>query len=113
MKGFRQICIVQSNLSVIWYVYLLPLPLAGEGKDGKVRCMTTKEWLSGFAAVLGVDAPSDEQISDLLRLAGEAARASERTAAPVACWLAARAGLSPAEALAVLDKWQESGSQQS
>jgi hypothetical protein len=69
--------------------------------------MTAKEWLSGFAAELGVDAPSDEEVSDLLRLAGEAARAAERTAAPVACWLAARAGLSPAEALAVLEKWKE------
>ena len=69
--------------------------------------MTAKEWLSGFAAILGVEAPSDEEISDLLRLAGEAARAAERTAAPVACWLAARAGLSPAEALTVLEKWKE------
>ncbi len=42
-------------------------------------------------------------------LAGEAAHAYERIAAPVACWLAARAGLSPAEALAVLDKWQKGG----
>ena len=70
--------------------------------------MSAKEWLSRFAAALGVDAPSDEEISDLLRLAGEAARASERTAAPVACWLAARAGLSPAEALEVLEKGKES-----
>jgi hypothetical protein len=71
--------------------------------------MTAKEWLAGFAAGLGVDPPTDEQVSDLLRLAGEAARASERLAAPVACWLAARAGLSPAEALEVLEKWQKSG----
>ncbi len=75
--------------------------------------MTAKEWLSGFAAVLGVDAPSDEESRDLLRLAGEAAHASERTAAPVACWLAARAGLSPAEGLEVLEKWQKSGSRHS
>ena len=32
--------------------------------------------------------------------------------APVACWLAARAGLSPAEALEVLEKWQKSGFRQ-
>jgi len=76
-------------------------------REKKVTGMTAKEWLSGFAAVLGVDAPSDEEISDLLRLAGEAARAAERIAAPVACWLAARAGISPAEALAVLEKWKE------
>jgi hypothetical protein len=71
--------------------------------------MTAKEWLSGFAAVLGVDAPTDEQISDLLRLAGEAAHASERIAAPVACWLVACAGLTPAEAVEVLEKWKTDG----
>lgn len=65
--------------------------------------MTAKEWLADFAARLGVEPPDDEQVSDLLRLAGEAAHASERTAAPVACWLVARAGLSPAEALEILE----------
>lgn len=70
--------------------------------------MTAKEWLANFAAVLGIDPPNEEQISDLLRLAGEAAHASERIAAPVACWLIARAGLSPAEALQILEKWQKS-----
>ena len=75
--------------------------------------MTAKEWLAEFAALLGVDPPDDEQISDLLRLAGEAAHASERIAAPVACWLVARAGLAPAEALAVLEKWKNSGFQRS
>jgi hypothetical protein len=34
-------------------------------------------------------------------MAGVAAHASERTAAPLACWLAGRAGLSPAEALSI------------
>lgn len=75
--------------------------------------MTAKEWLAGFATVLGVDPATDEQITDLLRLAGEAAHASERTAAPVACWLVARAGISPAEALEVLEKWQKSAARHS
>lgn len=69
--------------------------------------MTAKEWLANFAAVLGIDPPNEEQIRDLLRLAGEAAHASERIAAPVACWLVARAGLSPTEALEILEKWQK------
>jgi len=72
--------------------------------------MTANEWLADFASVLGVEAPNDDQVRDLLRLAGEAARASERIAAPVACWLVARAGLSPAEALTVLENWQKSKS---
>jgi hypothetical protein len=75
--------------------------------------MTAKEWLADFAALLGVEPPDDEQVSDLLRLAGEAAHASERTAAPVACWLVARAGLSPAEALEILGKGRQGGSQRS
>ncbi len=56
-----------------------------------------QEWLSRFAQVLGVDAPTEEELNDLLALAGVAAHASERTAAPVSCWLLAKAGLTPAE----------------
>ena len=33
------------------------------------------------------------------RVANHAAHASERTAAPITCWIAAVAGLSPADAL--------------
>jgi Domain of unknown function (DUF6457) len=60
--------------------------------------MNATEWLEGFAAELGVDAPSEDELGALLALAAEAAHSSERIAAPVACWLAARAGKSPAEA---------------
>ena len=62
---------------------------------------TRDEWIAGFAARLGVDPPDDDSVALLLELAGEAAHASERTAAPVACWLIGRAGVSPADALAV------------
>jgi hypothetical protein len=57
------------------------------------------EWIARYAADLGVDAPGTEEIDELLALAGAAARASARQAAPIACWLAARAGLAPAAAL--------------
>lgn len=57
------------------------------------------EWLARYAAAIGVPAPSPEEVATLLALAGTAAHASHRQAAPVACWLAATAGLSPAEAL--------------
>lgn len=59
-----------------------------------------QEWLTGYAASLGVTPPSDAEIEQLLALAGIAAHASERTAAPITCWLAGRAGLTPADALA-------------
>lgn len=55
------------------------------------------EWLELFAAKLGVAPPTAEEQDLLLALAGVAAHASERTAAPISCWLAARAGASLAE----------------
>lgn len=58
-------------------------------------------WLERFASTVGVRAPSAAEIDTLLSLAGTAAHASHRQAAPVACWLAARAGLTPAAALDV------------
>lgn len=58
-------------------------------------------WLASFAAALGVEAPSSEEFDALLALAATAARASARQAAPIACWLAARAGLDPADAIAI------------
>ncbi len=59
------------------------------------------DWLAGFAAEVGVTPPTREELDMLLELAGIAAHASERTAAPITCWLAAQAGLDPAAALAV------------
>jgi Domain of unknown function (DUF6457) len=63
--------------------------------------VNAREWIDAYAARLGVESPSPEEFSTLLDLAGEAAHSSERVAAPVACWLCARAGLSPDESLAL------------
>jgi len=62
--------------------------------------MTGTEWVESFAAALGIDAPDQGTIDTLLDLAGVAAHASERIAAPIACFLVGRAGLDPADALA-------------
>ena len=62
---------------------------------------TSQSWLRDFADRLGVDVPSEEEVATILDLAGSAAHASQRVAAPVACWIAAAAGLSPAQALEV------------
>lgn len=59
-----------------------------------------RAWIDELANVLQTAPPSDAEIEDLLALASVAAHASERVAAPVACWLAARAGRTPSEALA-------------
>lgn len=63
--------------------------------------MNAKEWIAEFAGRLGVDAPTPAEFATLLELAGEAAHASERVAAPVACWVAAQADRTPEEALQV------------
>ncbi len=63
------------------------------------RQLSGREWIANFAAVLGVDAPTEAEFETLLALAGVAAHSSERIAAPVACWLAAKAGIEPATAL--------------
>lgn len=63
--------------------------------------MTGHEWIEQFAAAIGVDAPDPATIEQLLDLAGVAAHASERIAAPIACYLIGRAGLTPADAAVV------------
>lgn len=56
-----------------------------------------------FAERLGQPPLSDEQFNAILDLAGAAARASARQAAPVCCWLAAAAGLSAEEARGIAE----------
>jgi hypothetical protein len=64
-------------------------------------------WLRALATEFGVPAPTEQETTDLLALAGISAHASERLAAPLSCWLAARAGLNVAEALAVATRLAE------
>jgi hypothetical protein len=66
--------------------------------------MTAREWIDSFAAELGLDSPTDEQIDAILDLAAVAAHSSERIAAPVACWLGAQTGLSLAELRAAAER---------
>jgi hypothetical protein len=63
--------------------------------------MNAMEWNNAYAQRLGVDPPSAEEFSAILELAAEAAHASERVAAPVACWIAAKAGRSLEESVAL------------
>jgi hypothetical protein len=54
--------------------------------------MTAEKWIRTFADELGAEAPSQDQMDEILRLAGIAAHSSERIAAPIACWIAGRTG---------------------
>jgi Domain of unknown function (DUF6457) len=59
---------------------------------------TAADWIRLFSRELGATPPTDDEIDDLLAVAGIAAHASERTAAPLSTWLAGRAGAAPSEA---------------
>ena len=61
--------------------------------------MNAKEWIAAYAEQLGVEPPTADELKAILDLAAEAAHASERIAAPVACWLSARSDRSLEESL--------------
>jgi hypothetical protein len=67
-----------------------------------------RAWVAAWAAELGIDAPDEAEIEHLLDLAGVAAHASERIAAPLACYLVGRAGLDPATALGLARRLADS-----
>jgi Domain of unknown function (DUF6457) len=62
--------------------------------------MTADEWIASFAEAIGVEPPPSSTVDTLLEVAASAAHASERIAAPIACYLVALAGADPAKALA-------------
>jgi hypothetical protein len=55
--------------------------------------MNARDWLAAYAEKLGTDPPTTDEFRAVLDLAGEAAHASERVAAPVASWMAGRTGV--------------------
>ena len=60
--------------------------------------MNPEDWIAAFAETLGVEPPDPTTVETLLDLAGTAAHASERTAAPIACYLVGLSGALPAAA---------------
>jgi hypothetical protein len=66
--------------------------------------MDRSEWITAYAAKLGIESLSEADIEILLDLAGVAAHASERPAAPLTCWLVGRAGITPTEALRIANE---------
>ena len=66
--------------------------------------MKPEEWVEKFAGELGLETPSEEEFNAILDLAAVAAHSSERTAAPVAAWLAGKSGRSLEEVQKLADE---------
>ena len=66
--------------------------------------MKADEWLRRFAEEIGAEAPSEEEVGELLDLAATAAHSSERIAAPIACFMAGREGRPLSELREVADR---------
>lgn len=66
--------------------------------------MDGAEWIDRFAGLVGVPAPDATTVEALLELAATAAHASERTAAPIACYLAGLTGRPPGELSEIADQ---------
>jgi hypothetical protein len=65
--------------------------------------MTPDEWIVEFASRIGVTPPDSQTVDTLLSLAGVAAHRSERTAAPIACYLVGLSGLDASDAVQVAE----------
>jgi Domain of unknown function (DUF6457) len=63
--------------------------------------MNAKQWIAAYAEQLEIEPPTAGEFKAILDLAAEAAHESERVAAPVACWLSAKAGRSLEESLSL------------
>ena len=66
--------------------------------------MNAREWIDDFAAQIGAEAPTSDEIKQILDLAAVAAHSSERIAAPIACWLGGKAGASLDELQAAAER---------
>ena len=66
--------------------------------------MNAREWIDAFAAEVGQEPPTKEELEAILDLAAVAAHSSERIAAPVACWLGGKTGATLAELQAAADR---------
>jgi hypothetical protein len=66
--------------------------------------VNAREWIDAFAAELGTDSPTNDEMKAVLELAAVAAHSSERIAAPIACWIGGRAGASLEELQAAAER---------
>jgi hypothetical protein len=74
--------------------------IAGRAQRCSVPIVTVEEFLVAYAAEIGAPIPSREEMDALLEVASIAAHGSQRTAAPLACWMGGTSGVSVPELLA-------------
>lgn len=72
--------------------------------EASTERMDPGQWVRTLATALDTPAPSQQEIDDLLALAGTAAHTAERWVAPISCWLLARADVSPSRGRAVVER---------
>jgi hypothetical protein len=61
--------------------------------------MDSSSWFRAFVDATGSESFTEQETEAILELARLAAHASERMAAPLTCWVAAAAGLTPIAAV--------------
>ncbi len=66
--------------------------------------MNAREWIDAFAAEVGAEAPTNDEMKKLLDLAAVAAHSSERIAAPIACWIGGTTGATIEELQAAAER---------
>ena len=66
--------------------------------------MNAREWIDAFAAEIGAEPPTADEIKQVLDLAAVAAHSSERIEAPVACWVGGMTGASLEELQAAAER---------
>jgi hypothetical protein len=66
--------------------------------------LTAEEWIRTFAEQIGRNPPDQNDMDEILRLASVAAHASERIAAPIACYLAGATGRPVTQLIAVAER---------
>jgi Domain of unknown function (DUF6457) len=64
---------------------------------------TAADWIRAFCEEIRMPAPDEQEAEAILRLAAVAAHASERIAAPMACWVAGASGKPLAELIEVAE----------
>jgi hypothetical protein len=82
-------------------------PLSEQATCADTSMTDALSWLQEFTTAAGGSVLTDDERESILALAGVAAHSSERTAAPLTCWVAAAAGLSPVVALEIAQSLAE------